>query len=204
MLSRMAQPAAEHRMSVAEYLEFEESSPIKHEYADGKLFAMAGASDEHNTISLNFGALLRDAVRGKPCRAFNNMKVLANHVFYYPDAMVSCDERDTRVTPENRYYKSFPCLIVEVLLSGTERVDRGEKLHNYRTIPELMMYVLADQHQARLEVYRRAEAGKWYDETLEGDATLELPMLNTVLRLQDVYEGVEFVPAEPLHGIPAE
>ncbi len=83
ILSRMAQPVAEHRMSVAEYLEFEESSPIKHEYADGKLFAMAGASDEHNTISLNFGALLRDAVRGKPYWAFNSdMKVLANHVFY--------------------------------------------------------------------------------------------------------------------------
>jgi Uma2 family endonuclease len=126
----MAQPSFEHRVSIAEYLEFEEGSP---EFADGKLFAMVGSSDEHNTISASFVSLLRDAVRGGPRRAFNSdMKVPTNQVFYYPDAMVSCDERDTKVTPENRFYESHPCLIVEVLSPSTEKIDRGEKLSNYR------------------------------------------------------------------------
>jgi hypothetical protein len=65
------------------------------------------------------------------------MKVRANEVFYYSDAMFSCDLEDTTTTPENRYFKSHPCLLVEVLSPSMESVDRGEKLFNYRTIPEL-------------------------------------------------------------------
>jgi Uma2 family endonuclease len=194
----MAQPAPEHRMSIAQYLEFEEGSPVKHEFADGKLFAMAGSSDEHNTISASFVSLLREAVRGGPCRAFNSdMKVLTNQVFYYPDAMVSCDERDTKVTPQNRFYKSHPCLIVEVLSPSTEKIDRGEKLHNYRLIPELETYIIADQTRARLEVYQRGAGELWTYRVLEHDGVLELAHPAIRLRVTDAYEGVEFPPLEP-------
>ncbi len=185
-------------MSIAEYLEFEEGSPVKHEFADGKLFAMAGSSDEHNTISASFVSLLRDAVRGGPCRAFNSdMKVLTNHVFYYPDAMVSCDEHDTKVTPENRFYKSHPCLIIEVLSPSTEKIDRGEKWHSYRLISELEAYIIADQTRVRLEVYQRGDNEVWTYRVLEQDAVLELTRPTIRLRLADVYEGVEFPLLEP-------
>jgi Uma2 family endonuclease len=201
----MAQPSFEHRMSIAEYLEFEEGSPVKHEFADGKPFAMAGSSDEHNTISASFVSLLRDTVRGGLCRAFNSdMKVLTNQVFYYPDAMVSCDERDTKVTPENRFYKSHPCLIVEVLSPSTEKIDRGEKLSSYRQIPELEAYIIADQTQARLEVYQRGDGEVWTYRVLEYAGVLELAHPAVRLRVTDVYEGVEFAPLEPSRSVNPE
>lgn len=91
---------------------------------------MAGASDAHVTISLNLAALLRSHVRGTGCRVYiSDMKARIENKnrFYYPDVMVTCDKRDQ----ETINYKSFPCLIVEVLSDSTEAFDRGDKFADY-------------------------------------------------------------------------
>ncbi|OKH40557.1 hypothetical protein NIES2119_02795 [[Phormidium ambiguum] IAM M-71] len=143
-----------------EYLEMEEQSPIKHEYIDGQIYAMAGASDSHVTIAGNLFALLRSHIRGSGCRVYiADMKARIESLnrFYYPDVMVTCDERDKQ-TPN---HKQFPCLIVEVLSDSTEAFDRGDKFVDYQQLESLQEYVLINIKRQRVECFRRNNEGLW-------------------------------------------
>ena len=128
-------------MTPEEYLETEEKSPIKHEYIDGKILAMLGANDTHVTIVGNLLTLICKHVRGLGCRIYmSDIKVRIESInrFYYPDVMVTCDDRDL-TSPT---YKQFPCLIVEVLSDSTEAFDRGDKFADYQQLESLQEYVL--------------------------------------------------------------
>ena len=122
-------------LSIQEYLQLEKTSDIRHEYIDGEVFAMAGASEEHNLITVtNVIALLRPHLRGTPCRTFaSDMKVKVKvekaDIFYYPDVLVTCDTNDNE-----RYFKTSPKLIVEVLSNSTKTIDKREKRLNYQNI----------------------------------------------------------------------
>ena len=91
--------AARHRViSVDEYLQGETRSVIRHEYLAGEVYAMAGAGEKHNRISLNIAFHLRAASRGKTCGVFISdmkLRIDASDSFYYPDVLVSCDPQDT-------------------------------------------------------------------------------------------------------------
>jgi Uma2 family endonuclease len=150
-----------HYISPEEYLEGERISPIKHEYIGGEVYAMAGASKAHVTISLNLAALLRNHVRGRGCMAYMaDMKVRIEtaDIFYYPDVTVTCDEQDRTSTGD---FIRYPRLVVEVLSPGTEAFDRGNKFADYRTIETLQEYVLISQDKVRVECYRRNAEGRW-------------------------------------------
>ena len=115
------------------------------------------------------------------------MRVKIDQVIYYPDVMVACAAAD-----RDPYMKSAPCLIVEVLSAGTERIDRGEKLYNYRQIAELEAYVLISQNEVRVDLYRRSGA-QWLFESyaaLSDQIDLECP--KTSLNLAEIYERIEF------------
>src|SRR5258708_28293024 len=132
-------------VSVEDYLATEEGSEIKHEYIDGALYAMAGASKEHNQIAGNIYAILHNGLRGRRCRAFISdlkvrLKLMGDDVFYYPDVVVGCDPRDT-----HRHFLRFPKVIVEVASKSTERLDRREKRLSYQTLETLEEYVLVAQ-----------------------------------------------------------
>ncbi|WP_293070090.1 Uma2 family endonuclease [Okeania sp. SIO2B3] len=106
-------------------------------------------------------ASLLTHLRGSGCKTFiGDMKVkiaLAENgsdIFYYPDVMVTCDPQDTE-----KYYKSYPCLIVEVLSPSTEDLDRREKRLNYQSLGSLQEYVLVDKTEMKVEVYRPLETG---------------------------------------------
>ena len=143
-----------------EYLQMEDASNIKHEYIDGQVYAMAGASDPHVTIAGNLFALLRSHVRGSGCRVYiADMKAQIQSLnrFYYPDVMVTCDPRDI----ETPTYKRFPSLIVEVLSDSTEAFDRGDKFVDYQELESLREYVLINTKRQRVECFRRNEQGLW-------------------------------------------
>jgi Uma2 family endonuclease len=117
-------PAA---ISVAEYLAGEQDGEVRHEFIGGTAHAMAGASEEHNTIAMNIATALHAHLRGRPCRAFLldlkvRLQIARTDIFYYPDVMVACDPRDS-----DRYFKRFPKVVIEVLSPDTERTDRREK-----------------------------------------------------------------------------
>src|SRR5215468_3600341 len=87
-------------VSVEDYLAGEDASAVKHEYIDGSVYAMAGATKEHNLISLNIAVALRSHLRGGPCRVFMadvkaQIETAGRDTFYYPDIIVGCDSRDT-------------------------------------------------------------------------------------------------------------
>ncbi|MEM7717284.1 MAG: Uma2 family endonuclease [Cyanobacteria bacterium P01_A01_bin.68] len=143
-----------------EYFQLEEEGDVKYEYIDGYAYAMAGANDSHVTVSLNLATLLRNHVRGSGCRVFiSDMKVRIEKLnrYYYPDIMVSCDERDK----ENTTDKKFPCLIIEVLSDSTEAFDRGDKFADYQLLETLQEYVLINVKRQRVECFRRNSEGFW-------------------------------------------
>jgi Uma2 family endonuclease len=176
-------------VSVADYLADEPISEFRHEYIGGEIHAMAGASEEHNAISLNLATALQSHLKGRRCRAFiHDMKVrlqiAGDDVFYYPDVMVACDPRDT-----DRYFKRFPTVIVEVLSPETERTDRREKFLSYQQIETLEEYVLVAQDKSEVTVFRRAN--QWRPEIVrQASDSLNLSSLEFSLALVDLYDGV--------------
>lgn len=180
------------RPSVAEYLDGEPLSDIRHEYVDGEIYAMAGAGEAHNLIAGNVFSKLRNLVRGGPCRVFiSDMKlhVATWNAFYYPDVMVICDPGDVQ-----SLYKQNPSLVVEVLSPSTESIDRREKMLAYRTLPSLREYLLIAQDRRHVELYRRAADDSWMLTTLAEAGTVPLDCVQASLTLDEVYEDVSFVP----------
>lgn len=182
------------RMSEAEYLAFEEKNPIRHEFVNGKVYAMAGAEWEHVMIVQSTSATLYSQLRGKDCRVASNdlrLKVKSKSVSYrYPDIMVICGEPNFI---ENRQIIDNPKLIIEVLSPSTALEDRNAKLDEYRAIASVQDYILISVDEPKLEIFSRHEADKWlYSATKGLDATLDLPSIACKLALADVYEQVKF------------
>ena len=177
-------------ISADDYLEGEKVAETKHEFVAGHVYAMAGASEEHNLIVTNLVASLHAHLRGKPCRLFaTDMKVRllvsTTDIFYYPDLMVTCDARDT-----DRYFKRFPKVLIEVLSPDTERTDRREKFLSYTQIETMEEYVLVAQDTKEITVFRRGN--HWRAELLaKPDQQLRLASIDFALSLGAVYEGVK-------------
>ena len=171
------------------YLELEEQQTVRHEFVDGFMFAMAGATKFHNLIASNIHAKARIAARAKAnCAAYmENVKLRTpNGIGYYPDVVVSCDDDIKELVIHK------PCLIVEVLSSSTEDIDRGEKWLNYQKALSLKMYVLVRQDKKFLEIYKRNPDDTWQYSTLEEDGIIEFSCLDFVLTLEEIYEDVPF------------
>jgi Uma2 family endonuclease len=183
----MPRPEPVQKVSFEEYLVLEQNSPIRHEFVDGYMFAMAGGKDNHNAIALNIASLARAKARGSECRVYmSDMKLRTpGGEAYYPDVFATCEE-----TNDGSPIKHTACFIVEVLSDSTADLDRGEKLLNYRKIVGLRLYVLVSQTRKLIETYRRQEDGSWRYDSLE-EGGLELPGLDLRLSLAEVYEDVE-------------
>jgi Uma2 family endonuclease len=175
--------------SEQDYLSAEQRGEVRHEYVAGQVFAMAGAGKAHNLIALYIATRIRSHARGGPCRAYMadmKVRVAQQSAYYYPDVVVTCDGRDT--SPESeKFYLVAPALIVEVLSPATEAIDRREKMLAYRTLESLQEYVLVDQEQRQIEVYRRTKAG-WSADTLSPGDTMSLESIGLTLSLDEVYE----------------
>jgi len=181
-------------LSVADYLAGERDADVRHEYVDGQVYAMAGASDRHNRIAGNILSRLNDHLADDECEPFiSDMKVMVSPVlYYYPDVVVTCD-----APGGDRYTRNEPRLIVEVLSPSTERVDRTEKLHAYKNVESLLEYVLVSQDALHIEVHRRAGVGEWTRASLtEPDDRLALASVNLTLDLRDIYRNVRFDEAQ--------
>jgi Uma2 family endonuclease len=187
----MAQAAVRTGLSPQEYLDFERSSPLRHEYADGELFAMAGGTLEHSAIAANILGELRNALRGRGCRVLTSdmrIKIAATRRYVYPDGAVICarpefedEQRDTLLNPR---------VIVEVLSDSSEAYDRGDKFAQYRTLPSLEEYVLASQKAPRIEVFTRQPDGSWLLRIHGPGEQAELSSLGGALDVDRVYLDV--------------
>jgi len=184
----MSRPEESFRISSDDYLQGELSSDVRHEYINGHVYAMVGASDVHNLIAQNITFALRQHLHGGTCQVFiSDMKARIrtqqDEVFYYPDVLVSC-ARDDR----ERYFRAKAKLVVEVLSETTERADREGKFAFYRQLDTLDEYVLVAQDSRRVEIYRRSQKSAPEFHTV--DTNLQLESVDLPLTLDQVYEGV--------------
>jgi Uma2 family endonuclease len=174
-----------------EYLDIERISPIKHEYLQGQLVAMAGASKAHVIITGNLSALLVNHLRGTGCISYAvDMKVRlpALNLFYYSDLAVTCDERDRA---SNEDFILHPKLIVEVLSDSTEAFDRGDKFSDYKTIAEFEEYILIHQKQILVEQFQRQSDNLWVPQIYRAGDTVELTSIDFVFAIETLYENIE-------------
>lgn len=192
----------ERRYTPEEYFALEENSEVRHEYSEGEVFAMAGASKSHNLLAQNLAAGLRVALRGKGCQTFieDVRLVIKENVHYvYPDVLVTCDPADRH----DAYLVRHPVLIAEILSPSTADYDRTEKFANYQKIPSLRHHLLISQTSWAVEWFRRNEAGQWiHSLLLEPAAVLTIPDLGLTLPLRELYEdtNVALLRATPMSG----
>jgi Uma2 family endonuclease len=181
-------------LSSAEYLVIERRSETKHEFYRGEMFAMAGATREHNLITMNIAVSLGNQLRDRPCETYaSDMRVKVEYtgLYTYPDIVVTCDK--PRFEDEHDDTLLNPQLIVEVLSDSTENYARGKKFELYRGIESLKDYVLVAQNEPHVEVYSRDESGRWFLTEAKGlDSTIELPAIACELKLAEVYARIEF------------
>ena len=179
-------------VSPEEYLQMELKSLVRHEYFSGDIYAMAGASVEHNLICGDIFTALNVHLRGKKCVAFmNDMKV---HVqrgreqwFYYPDVLVNCDPAG-----QQTYYCDTPAIIFEVLSPNTGLTDAREKRLAYEMIPALHTYILVAQDRRLVTVHRR-EVDGWSTEVYPRDGSfISLPEIDFALGLDEISSRAPF------------
>ena len=185
----MAEP--HHHLSPAEYLALDRRSEVKHEYLDGAVFAMTGASLRHNRIVSNLGGIFYQRLRGGRCTAYVadlRLQVTATGFYTYPDLVVVCGEPQLADAHLDTILN--PTLIVEVLSPSTEATDRGSKFAHYRTIESLAEVVLVAQERVQVERYTRQPEGGWLlFEARHLEDRLPLSSIGVELVLADVYEG---------------
>ena len=187
----MSSPALKIHRTPQEYLALERRSNVRHEFVDGELYAMAGASRGHNLISGNLYLGLRTQLRGRPCEVYmSDMRVWVDEtgLYTYPDLVVSCgepkfqdDEFDTLLNPT---------LIIEILSPTTRSYDRGRKFAHYRRLASLREYVLVAQDQALVQIHRRHDEEWTSTELSRRHEILHLESVGCRIALDDIYEGL--------------
>ncbi|OQY56297.1 MAG: hypothetical protein B6245_18550 [Desulfobacteraceae bacterium 4572_88] len=182
------------RITPEEYLASERESEIKNEYVDGEIFAMAGASRDHNKISTNIVRALGNQLLEKPCSIFSSdMKVKIREIrkYTYPDIVIVCGNEE--YDDENNDILLNPTVIIEILSDSTEAYDRGDKFSHYQLISTFSEYILASQYLCKAEKFSRQKDETWiyskYDR-LEDIITIE--SVNCELPLSEIYRKVNF------------
>ncbi|MDD5579204.1 MAG: Uma2 family endonuclease [Methylobacter sp.] len=173
------------RISEEDYLAGELISEIKHQYIDGYVYAMAGASRNHERIAGNVFGELRNFLKDKPCEPFSSdLKIKVGSQFFYPDVMVVCAE-----DKQHDYYTESPVIVVEVLSKSSRRLDETTKRISYQNIPSLKEYVLIEQDFVDVEVCRKSE-GWISNHYFMGDSVL-LEAIDLTLTVEEIYARVD-------------
>lgn len=197
MIRSMTATSTEPAMSPEQYLAVEREAGRKHEYWHGEVYAMAGASRQHNLLVSNLVHLLVGALRDRPCDVYpSDMRVgtAAAEVFTYPDVSVVCGEPKFGDQVSDTLLN--PVLIIEVLSASTETYDRGKKFEHYRRIRSVQHYLLVAQSQPLVELYTRQPDGTWSLAELTEPAelgladTVVLSALRVELAVADIYRRV--------------
>jgi Uma2 family endonuclease len=182
------------RYALGEYLSFEASSNVKHEYVGGQIYAVAGGTPEHAALAAAFLGQLYSQLRTGRCRAYDadlRVRVRAADVLTYPDVTIVCGpvERDA----DDPLSAVNPSLLVEVLSDSTERYDRGAKFEHYKKLPSLRQYVLVSHVERRVDVWTRDEDGAWSAEMARDGESAQLSSVGARIDVRELYEAA----AEP-------
>jgi len=181
-------------ISPEEYLLAERSASIKHEYYNGEIYAMSGASVQHNEIFSNVFSLLAIELKGKHCRPFGSdlrIHIPENTLYTYPDISIVCGEYQT--TDDAKDTITNPSVIIEILSASTKNYDRGDKFNFYRSIPTLKEYILIDSTAIGVELFSRNEDSSWHlveFKNLNDDFFIKT--IGLYVPLSEIYSNISF------------
>jgi len=168
-----------------EYLKSELTSDIRHEFIEGRIYAMAGAGYNHNCIAGNVFGNLRNYLRGKPCTPFMaDMKVRLGKDYVYPDVVVDCSKMSGADT-----YSENPLLIVEVLSRSTRKTDATIKLLRYINLPSVQEYVMIESDFVSVQVLRRHN--HWLSEYYFLGDSVTFESIGLTLKVEEIYDRVD-------------
>jgi len=188
------QQLAEKFISHQEYFDMEEAAEYKSEYYHGEIFAMSGASFNHNIISGNTFALLHNSLDNSDCIVFNSdmkTEVDKERHYTYPDISIVCG--DVEFAENRNDTVANPLVIVEILSDSTKDYDRGSKFTAYRNIASLKDYILIDQYAYHVEYFHKDESGKWsLDEFKNVNDTFKISSIDVELSMKKIYNRVKW------------
>jgi Uma2 family endonuclease len=176
---------AQRHYTIDEYFAVEAMSPVRNEYFDGEILAMAGGSANHNRISSNVLLALEPKLRGSRWESLGSGARIctASGLFTYADAVVVREPLETITNPT---------VLVEVLSPSTRAYDRGEKFELYRSIPTFRDYLLIEQNAVEVE-HRWRDGDQWSsDRRTSLDDVIRLGSIDVELRVADLYARVVF------------
>jgi len=181
------------RYTPEEYLALERKADYRSEYFAGEIFAMSGASERHNLIVGNVFAALHAQLRNRSCKVYASdlrVKVNPTGLYTYPDVVALCDE--PQFDDDQKDTLLNPTVLIEVLSPSSEAYDRGGKFEHYRKLSSVTEYVLISQEKPHVEHYVRQPDNQWLLSEASGlSDTIQLPSINCILALSEVYEKVE-------------
>lgn len=177
------------KLSLDEFLAWENAQVERHEFHQGEVFAMVGARRVHGRVVINLSRRLTEKLDGTPCQTFvEGMKVqIAADTILYPDVFVTCDKADLATDMIFR----APTVVFEVLSPSTQAYDRSQKFALYRRLPALKEYVLIDPETRRVEAFRVDANGLWYLHDMSEGTLLFVPALAIELPLAEVFDGID-------------
>ena len=193
MENEVKEPAPKYKyVSQDEYLAMERASETKHEYYNGEVFAMSGASPAHNDIAYNINRLIAPFLHGKGCKLYGSdfrIHIPENVLFTYPDFCIVCGKAETPdIYTDNL---TNPVIIIEILSKTTKDYDRGTKFNLYRSIKTLKEYILIDSTSICIELFIRQEDNSWnLTEFKQLSGSFVISTIGLTLHIQDIYEEV--------------
>jgi Uma2 family endonuclease len=193
MENEVKEPAAKYNyVSEEDYLIMERASQEKHEYFKGEVFAMSGASKQHNFIASNLNRTIAPHAHGIGCKLFGSdfrIHIPANTLYTYPDFTIVCGDNLKEIIYTDNL--TSPSVIIEILSKSTRDYDRGTKFSLYRGIKTLKEYILIDSTSISVELFTKQEDDKWIlSEYKQLTDSFVIATIGLTLQLKDVYEDV--------------
>ncbi len=190
------EPVAKYhpKMSPSEYLSWERSEEEKHEYVDGEIINMSGASLRHNRIHANLIGELHARLKGKECTVFPSelrLYVKSKESFFYPDATIVCGEPE--LVDDKMDMIANPTAVFEILSPSTTDYDMGRKFFFYMQIPSLKEYIMIDSLKKGIRIWRKSPGNNWKFEELQNETgILQITTINNTISFAELYAGVIF------------
>lgn len=178
-----------HRYTYADYVAVELQSPTKHEFFDGEIYAMAGASEEHSALAAEVLRVLGNTLGDRPCRVHTSdlrIYVEAVGLATFPDGAVICGTLEQHAGSPNATALN-PLVLLEVTSDSSEEYDSEDKVRYYETIPSLRDYIIVSHRERRITVYGRSDGGSFTRRTATAGGSVAVASLNTSLVVDDIY-----------------
>jgi Uma2 family endonuclease len=193
MENEVKEPASKYNyISREAYLAMERASQEKHEYFKGEVYAMSGATPQHNDIAYNINRVVAPFLHGKGCKLYGSdfrIHIPENSLYTYSDFTIVCGKTETtEIYTDNL---TNPGVIIEILSKSTKDYDRGSKFMLYRSIKTLKEYITIDSLSVSVEIYTRQDENKWVlSEFKQLTDSFIISTIGLTLQLKDVYEDV--------------